>query len=437
MTTRQKVVYGLVGLVLLAAFASPVLIAHYIDRQPREPSPPPVSEVGAEDAAALAASQLARDGEVAYMRNCAMCHGYEAVGKVGVAPSLSNADFLALATDEFIRTTVREGRLGTAMAPRRDVSRGDLDNIIAYLRSLPVREVHPVALDLAHKATGDAARGRDHFDRYCSPCHGAHGGGYVERGTAPGIALPGFLHITSDAYILETIKRGRRGTAMRSFLGARGLAQLTEQDMEDIIVFLRSQDPATSPDFTEALGLTAFDTNCASCHQPGGAGLVGVAPSLRSPEFLSLATDDFIRRTVRRGRPGTTMVPRRGITNWELDGIIDYLRNLPTNDRIRLKVDESLSFSGDADQGRQNFVTYCAPCHGPRGEGYATGGSGPAIGLPGFLGAVPDDYIFQTVKYGRTGTPMRPFSGPQGLAQLDDQQIKDIIVFLRSRTVLP
>ena len=65
------------------------------------------------------------------------------------------------------------------------------------------------------------------------------------------------------------------------------------------------------------------------------------------------------------------------------------------------------------------------------------GGSGPAIGLPGFLGAVPDDYIFQTIKHGRSGTAMRAFSGPQGLAQLQDQQIKDIIVFLRSRAVLP
>lgn len=434
MTTRQKAVNGLTGLALLAAFAAPVLIAHWLDRQPREPAAPPAA---AAPAAPPGAEAAVGAGKVAFLRNCAMCHGYEAVGKAGIAPSLSNADFLALATDEFIRTTVREGRLGTAMAPRRDVSSEDLDHIIAYLRSLPRRHVEPVPLDLARKARGDATRGRENFGRYCSPCHGPNGGGYVERGTAPGIALPGFLHIASDAYILATVQRGRRGTAMRSFLGSQGLAQLTVQDMEDIVAFLRSQDPASNPEFTAALGKTAFDANCAACHQAGATGLVGVAPSLRSPEFLALATDDFIRRTARRGRPGTTMVPRQGITNWELDGIIDYLRSLPADGQARLKLDPEVVFAGDADQGRQSFSTYCAPCHGPRGEGYAMGGSGPAIGLPGFLGAVPDDYILQTVKNGRTGTAMRPFSGPLGLAQLEDQQIKDIIVFLRSRTVLP
>ncbi len=435
--TREKVIHGLAFLVLVVALVTPVLVAHRMTAgdHPQASANPVVDR--APTPAELAAADLVDAGKVAYISNCYMCHGYEAVGKVGVAPSLSNPHFLALATDRFIATTVREGRVGTAMAPRRDVSRQDLAAIIAYLRSLPTQQVEAVALDAEYRAAGDAGRGADHFGRYCSPCHGLHGAGYAEGTIAPGIALPGFLHIVSDAYILETIKRGRRGTAMRSFLGAQGLAQLTEKDMEDIIVFLRSQDPASDPSFTRELGKNAFEINCASCHQTDATGLVGVAPSLRSPEFLSLATDGFIRRTVRRGRVGTTMVPRRGITNWELDGIVEYLRSLPGNDRMTLKVNEDVTYTGDPTFGGQNFATYCAPCHGPRGEGYAMGGSGPAIGLPGFLGAVPDDYIFQTIKHGRSGTAMRAFSGPQGLAQLQDQQIKDIIVFLRSRAVLP
>ena len=367
-----------------------------------------------------------------------MCHGYGAVGKVGVAPSLNNRDFQALASDDFIRTTIREGRLGTAMAPRRELSNDDVDNIITYLRSLPGDwRIEQIALDPNRRASGDATRGGENFATYCAPCHGPTGGGYIELGSAPGIGLPGFLKTASDDYIIHTISRGRMGTAMRPFLGARGLANLTERDIEDIVVFLHSQDPASEPHFSERLGEEAYNRNCASCHQPEGRGLVGVAPSLRSPEFLSLATDDFIRKTVRRGRRGTTMVSRAHLTDWELEGIIEYLRSLPSAGKSNLVVDTALRSQGDPDQGRQNFATYCSPCHGPQGEGYARGGSGPGIGLPSFLGAVSDDYIFKTVKHGRTGTPMRPFIGPEGLARLEEQDVHDIIAFLRSRDVLP
>ena len=49
--------------------------------------------------------------------------------------------------------------------------------------------------------------------------------------------------MASDDYILQTLKRGRIGTAMRSFIGPRGLANLTEQEGKDIIAYLRSLAP--------------------------------------------------------------------------------------------------------------------------------------------------------------------------------------------------
>ena len=437
MAWREKLIKGLVVVGLLAAFLAPVLLAQFLGQQSAKVASQ--EETTAQATPEIDAERIhdVRAGERAYMRNCGMCHGFEAVGKVGVAPSLSNPDFLALASDKFIKTTVREGRIGTAMAPRREIPRQELNNIIAYLRSLPQRPVETVVLDLEKKSQGDSKNGGHNFASYCSPCHGRNGAGYAELGTAPGIALPGFLHLASDDYIFQTVKTGRSGTSMRSFLGSQGLANLSEQDIHDIIIFLRTQDPAIEPQYSERMGEEAFNRNCAACHQAGGRGLVGVAPSLNSPEFLSLASDEFIRRTARQGRAGTTMVARPGITDWELDSIIEYLRSLPTNGLVNLEADHEMQVTGDPSLGRQNFATFCAPCHGPRGEGYALGGSGPAIGLPSFLAAASDDYIYKTVKHGRTGTPMRPFIGPQGLAQLQDQDVFDIIAFLRSRVVLP
>ena len=238
MDRREKLIKGIVPALLIAAFLGPVLLGHYLGKRSEE--------LGSrlDDAALAAADEVIidparqldrREGELAYMRNCGMCHGFEAVGKVGVAPSLSNPDFLALATDEFIRSTVREGRVGTAMAPRREIQRQELANIIAYLRSLPERTVVPVALDLEKKSQGDPENGRRNFSSYCSHCHGPNGAGYVELAVAPGIALPGFLHLASDDYIFQTVKNGRTGTPMRGFLGSRGLANLTAQDIDDII----------------------------------------------------------------------------------------------------------------------------------------------------------------------------------------------------------
>jgi cytochrome c oxidase cbb3-type subunit 3 len=66
------------------------------------------------------------------------------------------------------------------------------------------------------------------------------------------------------------------------------------------------------------------------------------------------------------------------------------------------------------------------------GDGYEAGGTGTAIGLPGFLGKVSDGFIRETIRKGRSNTRMRAFQGPAGLADLSDQEIDDIIVYLRS-----
>ena len=82
--------------------------------------------------------------------------------------------------------------------------------------------------------------------------------------------------------------------------------------------------------------------------------------------------------------------------------------------------------------GEAHFKVYCASCHGATGEGYSVGVAGPAIGYPGFLKAASDDYIYQTLKRGRVGTPMRSFIGSTGLANLGEKDVHHIIAYLRS-----
>ena len=432
-----KATTALLAIGMLVAAASPVVLAHYFEAGRARSAKARIPQIEKPPVAQTHSVKDIKEGELAYMRNCAMCHQLGGVGKVGVAPSIRNRDFLALASDDFIKKTVREGRQNTAMVPRRDISNKDLNNIIAYLRALPVANPREIEVDHTVAYDGDGAAGKGKFTAYCAPCHGTNGEGYTGGGSGPGIGLEGFLSAASDDYIFKTVKYGRIGTPMRSFIGPGGLAQLEEQDVYDIIAFLRSRDPYLGAQYAEHQGEELYNRNCAMCHKPGGTGEVGLAPSIGNRNFLALASDDFIKKTVRRGRQGTAMAARRDLTERQLDNIISYLRSLPGGDVAAIAVDPDKRYHGDSAAGQGKFTTFCAPCHGAHGEGYVKGGSGPGIGLPGFLSTVSDDYIFKTVKYGRVGTPMRPFIGADGLAQLEEGDVHDIIAFLRSRTVLP
>jgi mono/diheme cytochrome c family protein len=100
---------------------------------------------------------------------------------------------------------------------------------------------------------------------------------------------------------------------------------------------------------------------------------------------------------------------------------------------VYVKTDPDLRIGGSIVAGSRTYATYCASCHGPNGEGYSAGGSGPGIGLAGFLDVASDDYIYQTIKQGRIGTAMMPFIGAQGLENLREQDAGDIIAWLRSK----
>jgi len=232
---------------------------------------------------------------------------------------------------------------------------------------------------------------------------------------------------------------------MQPFLGAMGLANLSKQDAYDIIVHLRNlgesyperiKNQVAGPG-NPAAGQAHFNINCSACHQVGGEGKVGFAPSIRNQDFLALADDDFIRKTIQEGRIGTGMLARPDLPPQVVNDIIAYLRALPVTREVKFSVDPNLKYNGDADAGKDNFANYCAACHGPSGEGYAVGVPGPGIGLPGFLDVASDDYIFQTLKHGRVGTPMKPFLGAMGLASLDEQDAYDIIAHLRELQKAP
>jgi len=80
----------------------------------------------------------------------------------------------------------------------------------------------------------------------------------------------------------------------------------------------------------------------------------------------------------------------------------------------------SASFA--APDGARLYSLHCAVCHGSAGHG----GVGVPIALPTFLSTVSDDFLFNTIRSGRPGRVMPPFS------DLSDAQVRAIVAHLRS-----
>lgn len=80
--------------------------------------------------------------------------------------------------------------------------------------------------------------------------------------------------------------------------------------------------------------------------------------------------------------------------------------------------------AGDPANGAIVFAANCAGCHGPDAAG---GSVGPTL-ISAELKAQPDDFFRQVILNGRSGTAMPAWQG-----RLSEQEIEDVIAFLRSK----
>ena len=195
----------------------------------------------AQKEAQTASASVLKKGRAIFKENCEVCHQADAIGKAGIAPSLTNPEFLSISSDKFLERTIRDGRADTSMMPFAHLGRTKVRAVVTYLRShekLPHRskEVNSQA-----DARGDPRLGKTWYMNICSTCHGSDGNGYESEGAGTAIGLPGFLDKVSDGFIRETIKVGRSNTRMLSFKGPAAIANLTDNEIEDIIVYLRIQ----------------------------------------------------------------------------------------------------------------------------------------------------------------------------------------------------
>lgn len=192
----------------------------------------------------------------------------------------------------------------------------------------------------------------------------------------------------------------------------------------------------TAPASAAQDGARLYNRNCAACHGSQGTGGVGMPLAL--PDFLAVADDDFLRKTIRLGRPGRVMPAFRQLSDAQVDALIKHIRGWAPAGASTAAIEKS-SIKGNAVHGGKLYAQYCATCHGVHGEGgHGTGVTfsrprdlpvlAPALNNPGFLAAASDAMIKATVMRGRQGTPMQSFL-KLGLKERD---IDDLVAYVRA-----
>jgi cytochrome c oxidase cbb3-type subunit III len=177
----------------------------------------------------------------------------------------------------------------------------------------------------------------------------------------------------------------------------------------------------------EARGKALYDRYCALCH---GKDLTGYAadnaPSLVSRTFLESASDDFIAKGIRFGRPHTAMGAygkHRGgpLEDQDVDAIVRLIRSRGP----KYQPPPASALKGDPVQGSALYDKECASCHGTEKERKT------ALSLynPELLLSASPDFIRYAVVHGRPPTPMPAFS-----PKLSLQQIEDVVAYLMSKS---
>jgi cytochrome c oxidase cbb3-type subunit III len=249
------------------------------------------------------------------------------------------------------------------------------------------------------------------------------------RGLASADVLPGPLDyetLTVDvpARIVECarVTRGRRasiGGAAIVLALAGSACDRGEPESE------RDEEAVAKVEARYADGALAFGQYCALCHGADATGYVADhAPSLVSPTFLASASDEYISRGIRDGRPGTAMAAyskARGgpLDDDEVGAIVAFLRDHGPS-RVPLPASAAL---GDVASGEAIYAETCQGCHGTRSER----GTAVQLSNPALLSAASDAFLRYAVVHGRPGTPMPAFGGA-----LRDDQIDDVVAALRS-----
>ena len=176
---------------------------------------------------------------------------------------------------------------------------------------------------------------------------------------------------------------------------------------------------------TEPTPQELYDTYCGLCHGYEGEGyLAEAANALGNPEFLSIASDEFLIHATVLGRPETKMSAwseSEGgpLSSAQIEDIVGYIRAWQTTE----SKDIDFTVEGNIENGLQVYEEHCLSCHGEDGSG----GSALSLNSPTFLEAATDGFLWYSIVDGRSGTTMQSYE-----AMLSEEETSDLVALIRA-----
>lgn len=175
--------------------------------------------------------------------------------------------------------------------------------------------------------------GRATFATFCSQCHGA--------GAAGNAGYPNLLDndwlwggtIEDIHYTLENgIRSAENEDTRYSEMPAFGDDYLSKEEIDQVVAYVMSLSPVTSPDADQALvadGAVIFADNCSSCHMEDGSGdRAQGAPNLKDAIWLYGDTKEVITETVSKGPYGVMPAWKGKLTDSQINAVTAYVHQL-------------------------------------------------------------------------------------------------------------
>ena len=115
------------------------------------------------------------------------------------------------------------------------------EEIQAIVDFIKVNRKNKVTVKFGFTGQSNKENGNQIYQLHCTGCHGING----KNGIAPTLANPVFQQTYTDHQIAFTIQKGRKDTAMPAFQSP-GKAGLSNQDITDIVAFIRTLNPISN-----------------------------------------------------------------------------------------------------------------------------------------------------------------------------------------------
>lgn len=337
-----------------------------------------------------------RDPAALYQRFCSVCHGDRGNADSRAAGSLSPRprDFTSpeaaaeLTRDRMIKS-VRDGRPGTAMVGHgKKLDSKEIEGVVDYIRTnfmqtTPASGSRSVVAETSTRSFPGVAV----YKKHCASCHGDDGNAssWARNSLNPpprDFTAPGTRAELTRERMIQSITRGRPGTAMQPFSG-----RLAAADIDAVVTYIRTNfmkvDDAQP---VRQAGVAAVPAD----HPHRGPGAI---PMTAQPADAS----------------ARAAVP-------------------PTPADMKLPFPNKLK--GNARSGETFYMRNCVVCHGAKGDG-----NGPRAY---FITPRPRNFtaeqsrqvynrpqLFDAVAQGKRGTVM-----PAWGKVLDQQQIADVAEFV-------